>query len=358
MRSAVGGITEDDVSLAMASDAIIGFNVRPDAQARELAEREGVDIRLYRVIYDAIDDIKAALSGMLKPEERERIIGQAEVRQTFRVPRLGVVAGCYVTQGTITRDALARLVRDGIVVYDGRIGSLRRFKDDVSEVAHGYECGIGIEDYQDVKEGDVIEAYEVREVARSMSRCCGAATVRPAHPRRRHPEAEAPRREGADRGAPAAFNVGVAEVDHQDLWQRAALASRRAGAARPFTCGASSARSSASSRSSGRRSRSSRDRSFHDVGDRHSAGPTQHAVGAGAHDAAGARSIASARNSEDPRRGTKLKDPARGVRDRHRREGLPDLRHAWVAVHVDGRRQGEGAARVQPFARPRPTCGR
>ena len=169
VRSAAGGITENDVSLAMASDAIvIGFNVRPDKQAVELADDEGVDIRTYRVIYDAIDDIKAALSGMLAPEKQEVELGQAEVRQTFRVPRLGVVAGCYVTHGTIPRDARARLVRDGIVVYEGRIGSLRRFKDDVKEVASGYECGIGIEGYQDIKEGDVIEAFEVREVARSI----------------------------------------------------------------------------------------------------------------------------------------------------------------------------------------------
>jgi translation initiation factor IF-2 len=169
VRSAAGGITENDVSLAMASGAIVvGFNVRPDKQAVDLAEREGVDIRTYRVIYDAIDDIKAALSGMLAPEKQEVELGQAEVRQTFRVPRLGVVAGCYVTQGTIPRDARVRLVRDGVVVYEGRIGSLRRFKDDVREVASGYECGIGIEGFQDIKEGDVIEAFEVREVARSI----------------------------------------------------------------------------------------------------------------------------------------------------------------------------------------------
>jgi translation initiation factor IF-2 len=169
VRSAAGGITENDVSLARASNAIVvGFNVRPDKPAVDLAEREGVDVRTYRVIYDAIDDIKAALSGMLAPEKQEVELGQAEVRQTFRVPRLGVVAGCYVTQGTIPRDARVRLVRDGIVVYEGKVGSLRRFKDDVREVAAGYECGIGIEGYQDLKEGDVIEAFEVREVARSI----------------------------------------------------------------------------------------------------------------------------------------------------------------------------------------------
>jgi translation initiation factor IF-2 len=169
VRGAAGGITQDDVTLAMASDAIIvGFNVRPDAQARELAEAEGVDIRLYRVIYDAIDDIKAALSGLLKPEERERILGEAEVRQTFRVPKLGVIGGSYVRSGVIPRNATARLVRDGIVVYDGKIASLRRFKDDVAEVRDGYECGIGLENYQDLKKGDLIEAYEVEEIARSI----------------------------------------------------------------------------------------------------------------------------------------------------------------------------------------------
>jgi translation initiation factor IF-2 len=169
VRTGVGAVTESDISLAMASHAVvIGFNVRPDAAARELAEREGVDVRLYRVIYDAIDDVRSALAGMLSPEERETDLGRAEVRATFRVPRLGVVAGCMVVDGTIVRNARARVVRDGVVVYDGRIGSLRRFKDDVREVAEGYECGIAIENFQDVKEGDIIEAYEVREVARQL----------------------------------------------------------------------------------------------------------------------------------------------------------------------------------------------
>jgi translation initiation factor IF-2 len=169
IRSAAGAVTESDIKLAMASRAIVvGFNVRPDAAARELAEREGVDVRLYRVIYDAIDDVRNALSGLLKPEERETDLGRAEVRALFRVPKVGVVAGCYVLQGTMTRNSRARVVRDGVIVYDGRIGSLRRFKDDVREVAEGYECGIGIENFNDVKEGDVIEAYEIREVAREL----------------------------------------------------------------------------------------------------------------------------------------------------------------------------------------------
>jgi translation initiation factor IF-2 len=170
VHSGAGAITEHDVDLAKTANAIVvGFNVRPNANARELAEREGVDIRLYRVIYDAIDDVKAALSGMLKPEERESILGEAEIRQTFRVPRLGVIAGCYVTRGTIRRNSQVRLIRDGVVVYEGRVGSLRRFKDDVAEVREGFECGIGLENFQDVKEGDVIEAFEVEEFARQIS---------------------------------------------------------------------------------------------------------------------------------------------------------------------------------------------
>jgi translation initiation factor IF-2 len=169
IHSGAGGITEYDVSLAIASSAIVvGFNVRPDGNARELAAKEGVDIRLYRVIYEAIDDIRAALSGLLKPEQRERILGEAEVRQMFRVPRLGVIAGSYIRSGTIRRNAAARLVRDGVVVYEGKIASLRRFKDDVADVREGFECGIGLENYQDVKEGDLIEAFEVEEIARTI----------------------------------------------------------------------------------------------------------------------------------------------------------------------------------------------
>ena len=165
----VGAITENDIRLAIASQAVvIGYNVRPNAEARDLSEKEGVDVRLYRVIYEAIDDIRSALSGMLAPEEQVVELGTAEVRALFRHPRAGTIAGCYVTRGTIQRGARARLVRDGVIVYEGRIGSLRRFKDDVREVAEGFECGIGLENYQDVKEGDVIETYEVREVARTL----------------------------------------------------------------------------------------------------------------------------------------------------------------------------------------------
>jgi len=165
----VGGINENDISLALASDAVvIGFSVRPDVNARELAEKEGVDVRLYRVIYQVLDDVRQALAGLLTPFEQEVELGRAEVRQLFRVPRLGVIAGSMVTHGTIGRGSLARLVRDGTVVYTGRIASLRRFKDDAREVAEGFECGIGLENFQDIHEGDVIESYEVREVARTL----------------------------------------------------------------------------------------------------------------------------------------------------------------------------------------------
>ncbi len=167
LRKGVGAITENDVTLAQASEAIvIGFNVIENAQARTLAEEAGVDIRTYRVIYQAIQDIENAAKGLLGPEIREVPLGQAEVRATFRVPRLGVVAGCMVTDGVVKRNAKARLVRDGTVVYETTIASLRRFKDDAREVAAGYECGIGLEGFQDIKEGDVIQAFEVQEVAR------------------------------------------------------------------------------------------------------------------------------------------------------------------------------------------------
>jgi translation initiation factor IF-2 len=166
LRKGVGAIGESDVTLAQASDAIIvGFGVRPDAGARQLAEREGVDVRTYEVIYQLLDDIGAALKGLLAPEEHEVVLGAAAVRATFRVPR-AVVAGCYVTEGKVVRSARARLLRDGAVVYTGKIGTLRRFKDDAREVAAGFECGITLEDYNDVKEGDVIEAFEVRELPR------------------------------------------------------------------------------------------------------------------------------------------------------------------------------------------------
>lgn len=165
LHSGVGNVTESDVMLAAASRAtIIGFNVRPDAQVRRNAEAEGVDIRLYRVIYEALDDLGALQKGMVAPKTREVVLGQAEVRKTFSVSRLGTIAGSYVTGGRIVRGAQARVIRDGAVVFEGRISSLRRFKDDVREVTDGFECGIGIERFNDIKEGDVIEAFEVQQV--------------------------------------------------------------------------------------------------------------------------------------------------------------------------------------------------
>src|SRR3954449_5430994 len=168
IHSGVGGITASDINLAAASNAIVvGFNVRPNAEAKALAEREGVDIRTYKVIYQLTEDIQQALIGMLAPEQVEEIMGEAEVRQTFKVSRLGTIAGCMVTSGVIQRGAQVRLVRDGAIVHDGRIATLRRVQDDVREVQQGFECGLTIEGYNDVKEGDVLEAYTVREVART-----------------------------------------------------------------------------------------------------------------------------------------------------------------------------------------------
>lgn len=168
IHAAVGGITETDVTLAAASDAIIiGFNVRPTGKTRDVATREKVDIRLYRVIYQAIEDINAARVGLLSPDIVEEDTGIAEVRETFKVPKIGVVAGCYILEGEISRDDQVRIVRDGTVVYEGEIESLRRFKDDVKSVARGYECGIGIAGYQDIKIGDHIEGYRVVEVERT-----------------------------------------------------------------------------------------------------------------------------------------------------------------------------------------------
>ena len=169
LHSGVGAITETDVMLAQASGAIIiGFNVRPDSKAKRLAEQEKVEIRTYRVIYDLLDDVKKAMAGMLEPEYEEVVLGRAEVRQVFNVPKVGRVAGCYVLEGKITRNANVRVLRDGVIVYEGKLSSLKRFKDDVREVAAGYECGMAIEGFQDIKEGDIIEAYEVREVQREL----------------------------------------------------------------------------------------------------------------------------------------------------------------------------------------------
>ena len=168
VHSAVGGITETDVTLATASDAIIiGFNVRPTGKSRQLAEKEKVDIRLYRVIYQAIEDINAARVGLLSPDIVEEDTGIAEVRETFKVPKVGTVAGCYIVEGEINRDDKVRIVRDGTVIFEGSLASLRRFKDDVKSVKQGYECGIGVEKFQDIKVGDTIEGYRVKEVERT-----------------------------------------------------------------------------------------------------------------------------------------------------------------------------------------------
>nr|WP_266098601.1 translation initiation factor IF-2 [Acidithiobacillus caldus] len=169
IHSGVGGITESDVNLAAASKAvIIGFNVRTEAQARRLLEQSGVDVRYHSVIYDAVDEVKAAMSGMLSPEIREKILGHAEVRETFRVPKVGTIAGCMVTDGIVRRNARVRVIRQEVVIHTGEMDSLRRFKDDAREVREGFECGIGIRNFNDVRVGDVIEAYETVEVARTV----------------------------------------------------------------------------------------------------------------------------------------------------------------------------------------------
>ena len=164
----VGTITESDIMLASTSGAIvIGFNVRPATNVTSLADREGVEIRLYRIIYDVINEVEAALKGMLDPEFREVVLGKAEVRETFRLPNGNQIAGSYVIDGKILRNAEIRLVRDGVVIHEGKVGSLRRFKDDVREVDRGYECGIGIEGYNDIKIGDEIEAFTMEEIERN-----------------------------------------------------------------------------------------------------------------------------------------------------------------------------------------------
>lgn len=167
IHTGVGAITESDIILASASNAIIiGFNVRPDGNAKKVAEAEKVDIRLYRVIYNAIEEIEAAMQGMLDPEFQEKVIGQVEVRTTFKVSKVGTIAGGYVTEGKITRDSGVRLIRDGIVIFEGQVDTLKRFKDDVKEVATGYECGITLEKFNDIKEGDIIESYVMEEIKR------------------------------------------------------------------------------------------------------------------------------------------------------------------------------------------------
>jgi translation initiation factor IF-2 len=169
VHAAVGGITESDVNLAVASKAvIIGFNTRADAQARKLAEANGIDIRYYNIIYDAVDDIKAAMSGMLAPEKREHALGMVEIRQVILVSKVGAIAGCFVLDGVVKRGSSVRLLRENVVVWTGEIDSLKRFKDDVKEVKAGFECGLTLKNFNDLKEGDQLEVFEVQEVARTL----------------------------------------------------------------------------------------------------------------------------------------------------------------------------------------------
>ena len=168
VRRGVGGITKDDIQLAATSNAtIIGFNVRPDRKAREMADQEHVEIRTYEIIYQVIEDIENAVLGLLEPEFEEIVTGDAEVREIFRVPRVGAIAGCYVLNGIITRNSKVRFLREGTIIWKGAIQSLRRFKEDVREVQAGFECGIGLSDFQDLKPGDIIETYEDREIPRA-----------------------------------------------------------------------------------------------------------------------------------------------------------------------------------------------
>jgi translation initiation factor IF-2 len=169
VHAGVGGITESDVNLAMAARAvIIGFNTRADATARKLIESAGIQVRYYNIIYDAVEEIKAALSGMLAPERKEQVIGMVQVRQVFRISKIGTVAGCYVQEGVVKRGAQVRVLRDNVVVHTGDIDSLKRFKDDVREVKAGFECGMSLKSFTDLKEGDQFEVFEVVEVARSL----------------------------------------------------------------------------------------------------------------------------------------------------------------------------------------------
>jgi translation initiation factor IF-2 len=167
--SGVGAITESDANYAITANAVIfGFNVRADAAARKLIEGEGLDLRYYKVIYDLVDDVKAALSGMLSPEVREEIVGIAEVKDVFQSKKFGGIAGCIVTEGTVFKDKRIRVLRDNVVIYEGELESLRRFKDEVSEVRNGTECGIGVRNYNDVRVGDLIEVFDTKEVAREL----------------------------------------------------------------------------------------------------------------------------------------------------------------------------------------------
>ncbi len=170
LHSGVGGITESDVMLASASNAvIIGFNVRPDTKAREIAEQEGVEIQVYQIIYDAVEDVKKAMEGLLEPTLKEKYLGRAEVREVFNISKVGNVAGCYVIDGKLQRNANVRLLRDSVILHEGKLSSLKRFKDDAREVEKGYECGLGIEGYNDLKVGDLIECYQIETVKTKLS---------------------------------------------------------------------------------------------------------------------------------------------------------------------------------------------
>ena len=169
IHKAVGQISESDILLATASEAIVvGFQVRPSAQARKLAEKEDVEIRMYSIIYDAINEIRDAMQGMLSAEVKEEVKGSAEIRETFKISKVGTIAGCMVTDGTIERNHDVRVIRDGVVVYTGKLGSLKRFKDDAKEVRQGFECGLNIANFNDIKVGDVVEAFEMVEVKRTL----------------------------------------------------------------------------------------------------------------------------------------------------------------------------------------------
>ena len=231
IHTGVGGITESDVMLAAASDAVIlGFNVRPVGDARQAAEREGVEIRAYSVIYRAIEDLRDAMTGLLEPEQVEETVGTVEVRQTFRASRIGTIAGSYVTDGRVRRGAKVRVVRDGTVIYETTIDSLKRFNDDAREVAAGYECGIVLANFQDVKEGDVFEVYETRAVERALGVSSYFALL---EIHLHFPEAGSLKAKRAELQSIKAqlrtrHGLAAAEVDHQDAWQRSTLAAAAA----------------------------------------------------------------------------------------------------------------------------------
>ena len=162
-------INESDINLALASNAVIvGFNARADATARKLIQTHGIDVRYYNIIYDAVDEVKAALSGLLSPDRKEETLGLVEIRQVFRISKVGAVAGCYVLEGLVKRGSAVRLLRDNVVIHEGELDTLKRFKDDVKEVKSGFECGLSLKNYSDIKEGDQLEVFEVIEIARSL----------------------------------------------------------------------------------------------------------------------------------------------------------------------------------------------